>query len=261
MMKKILITGANSYIGTSFEKYLSNRVDFQVDTLDVKDPSWSSHSFDGYDAVFHVAAIVHRKETKENEALYYQVNRDLTLEIAKKAKAERVSQFVFMSSMSVYGLDCSDTLIGLNTETNPKTYYGKSKLQAEEQLLKLQSDDFTVSIMRPPMVYGDDAPGNLTKLLKAVRKVHIFPTIKNERSSITVEKLCEELKVIIEECKAGIFLPQNEEYLCTYKIVKASMDRERVKVIYTSLFNPVIRFLIGKISFVTKVFGDLKYER
>lgn len=260
-MKKILITGANSYVGTSFEKYVSEQGDFQINTLDVKNPDWKKQSFAGYDVIFHVAAIVHKKETKENEELYYKVNRDLTLELADKAKSEHVKQFVFMSSMSVYGLDYSDKLIGLDTPTNPKTNYGKSKLQAEEGLLKIQTEDFKISIVRPPMVYGEDAPGNLGKLMKAVRKVHIFPTIKNERSSITIENLCKEIKKIIEDSKTGIFLLQNEEYLCTYRIVKDSMEKENVKVLYTSIFNPLIRVMIGKIGVVTKAFGDLKYER
>lgn len=262
-MKRILITGANSYIGTSFEKYMNENYpnDYLIDTLDMLNPNWKDYDFSGYDVVFHVAGIAHQKETKKNAYLYYEVNRDLAIETAKISKNAGVKQFVFMSSMSVYGLDCSDELISLQTPTHPKTNYGKSKLKAEIEIQKLADKDFTVSILRPPMVYGDGCPGNLTKLFKVVRKIHMFPTIKNERSSITVEKLSEEIKNVIDECSSKIYLPQNDKYMCTYDIVKKQMQKENIKVLFIPIFNLLIKLLIGKQSLLTKMFGDLKYER
>ncbi|WP_296880378.1 NAD-dependent epimerase/dehydratase family protein [Thomasclavelia sp.] len=260
-MKKILITGANSYIGTSFEDYMKDYSEYQIDTLDMKDPNWNKYDFSGYDIVFHVAGIAHQKETKENASLYYKINRDLAIEVATKAKQSNVKQFIFMSSMSVYGLEYSNELITLNTPLKPKTNYGKSKMEAEEQIMKLADKDFIISIVRPPMVYGDGCPGNLTKLFNAVRKIHIFPTIRNERSSITVERLSEKINDIIEENKSEIYLPQNDEYMCTYEIVKEQMIKEKVKVLFIPIFNPIIKIMIGKVRLITKVFGDLKYEK
>lgn len=262
-MKKVLITGANSYIGTSFENYIKESYpnEFQIDTLDMKDSNWKNYDFSGYDSVFHVAGIAHQKETKENADLYYEINRDLAIEVAKKAKLEKVKQFIFMSSMSVYGLDHSNELITVNTPTDPKTNYGKSKLEAEIEINKLKDEYFSIAIVRPPMVYGEGSPGNMTKLIKAVRKFHVFPTIKNERSSISINNLCEEIKNITGNCQSTIYLPQNDEYMCTFKIVKEQMKDEQVKVFYIGLFNPLIRTLIGKVSLITKIFGDLKYGR
>lgn len=260
-MKRILITGANSYIGTSFEKYMKDYQEYQIDTLDMKDPKWKEYDFLGYDTVFHVAGIAHQKETKDNAEIYYKVNRDLAIEVATKVKQSNVKQFIFMSSMSVYGLDHSDELIGIDTPTNPKTNYGKSKLEAEKEILKMADSDFKVSVLRPPMVYGDNCPGNLTKLFKAVRKFHVFPTVKNQRSSITVEKLSEEIKRIIDENENEIYLPQNDEYMCTYYFVKKQMKDENIYVLYIPFFNPIIKLMIGKVSLVTKAFGDLKYEK
>ena len=102
-MKKILITGANSYIGTSFEKYINDNYadQYQVDTIDMIDSSWREKSFKGYDVVYHVAGIAHSDSGKispEKEKLYRNVNTDLTIETAKKAKADGVKQFIFMSS-------------------------------------------------------------------------------------------------------------------------------------------------------------------
>src|SRR5690554_2772100 len=152
-MKRILITGANSYIGTSFEKWLAKYPDkYFVDTVDMIGDSWKEKDFLKYDVVFHVAGIAHVKETKKNKDLYYEINRDLTYETAKKAKNEGVKQFVFLSSMSVYGV--SNGIIDKNTPLNPKTNYGKSKLQAEKLIKTLSTDNFRIAILRPPMIYG-----------------------------------------------------------------------------------------------------------
>lgn len=261
-MKKVLITGKGSYIGTNFRKYLEQYpTEYTVDELDMVDGSWKGHDFSKYDVVYHVAGIAHMKEVPENEHLYYRVNRDLVTEVAEKAKAAGVKQFIFMSSMSVYGLIVSKEPITEQTPCKPNTYYGISKLQAEEGLMKLEGPDFKVCVLRPPMVYGDNSPGNLTKLFNMVKKVHVFPTLKNRRSSITVEKLIEYVKEYIDEEAEGLFLPQNDEYMCTYEIVKEKMKKENIKVIYLPIANPFVRILIGKVGIVTKCFGDLVYEK
>ena len=149
-MKKIIITGANSYIGTSFESYMKQFAEeYSVDTVDMIDGTWREKSFADYDVVFHVAGIAHRKETKENAELYYKVNRDLAIDVAAKAKADGVKQFVFLSSMSVYGMESG--VITRDTVPLPKSNYGKSKLQAEEGIIPLADNSFAVAVIRPPM--------------------------------------------------------------------------------------------------------------
>lgn len=261
-MRKILITGKDSYIGTNFKKYLEQYPDdYYVEELDVKENSWRYFDFSEFDVVFHVAGIAHIKENIKNENLYYEVNRDLALEVAKQAKVNNVKQFIFMSSMSVYGLKCSKENITNNTLCIPNTYYGKSKYQAEKLLAELESTDFEICIVRPPMVYSDDSPGNLSKLFKVVRKVHVFPTFRNQRSSIKIDYLCMFIKNYIDNNTIGICFPQNEKYMCTVDIVKHQMEKERVKVVYVSLFNPIIKLLIKRVSLISKCFGDLKYEK
>ena len=187
-MKNILITGANSYVGTSFEKWLSQWPDkYHVDTIDMIDGSWREKSFAGYDAVFHVAGIAHRKETKQNAHLYYEVNRDLAIETAKKAKAEGVSQFIFMSSMSVYGMETG--VITKDTVPNPKSHYGKSKLEAEYGVTALADDSFHVAVLRPPMIYGKGCKGNYQRLRSFVLKYKVFPNITNKRSVVHIDNL------------------------------------------------------------------------
>ena len=261
-MKRILITGKDSYIGTSFRKYLEQYPDdYYVEELDVRDDSWKEFDFSSFDVVYHVAGIAHKKEVKENEQLYYQVNRDLAVDIAKKAKSENIRQFIFMSSMSVYGLNYSDQLITKDTKCLPHTYYGRSKYEAELELNELDDDNFKVCIVRPPMVYGKGAPGNMERLYKAVRKFHIFPTLRNERSSISIEKLCQDIKEFIDEDNQGLYLPQNKEYMCTVEMIRKQMKEENVKLFYLSIFNPIIRLFIGKVGIITKCFGDLRYGK
>lgn len=261
-MKRILITGKDSYIGTNFRKYLEQYPDdYYVEELDVRDECWKNFDFSSFDVVYHVAGIAHIKETPENEQLYFSVNRDLAIDVATRAKQQGVHQFIFMSSMSVYGLTHSKKFITKDTNCIPNTYYGKSKYEAEQLLINLNNNQFRVCIVRPPMVYGDNSPGNLTKLFKVVRKFHIFPTIINQRSSISVGKLCDYIKVYIDNGIDEIQLPQNDEYMCTSNIVKEKMEKENIMVIYTSVFNPLIRMMIGRIGLITKCFGDLRYEK
>lgn len=257
-MKRILITGANSYIGTSFEKYVKQwPKEYTVDTIDMIKGTWKEKSFSGYDVVFHVAGIAHIKETKKNAPLYYKVNRDLTYEVAKKAKKEGIKQFVFLSSMSVYGIETG--VITRETIPVPKSNYGKSKLQAEKLIVPLESSTFKISILRPPMIYGPGCKGNYVRLEKFALKSPIFPNIKNKRSMIYIDNLCEFVKQIIDECSTGLFFPQNEDYICTSEMVKEIAEVHGKKIYMTKLFNPILKML--NISIINKVFGNLVYEK
>ena len=205
-MKKILITGANSYIGTSFETYLKENFpdDYVVDTVDMIDGTWREKSFAGYDSVFHVAGIAHSDNGKISEdkaKLYYAVNTDLTIETAKKAKACGVKQFVFMSSAIFYGESApigKQKVLTKDTPVNPANCYGDSKFQAEKGIQVLSDDSFKVVILRPTMIYGKGSKGNYPLLAKIALKTPLFPYVKNERSMLYVENLCEFVRLIVE---------------------------------------------------------------
>lgn len=171
---KILITGKDSYLGTSFEQYIKKESEgYQIDTIDVRNSNWEKVDFSGYDVVINVAGIVHRNPNKTDESLYYKVNRDLAIELATKAKNEGIKQFVQMSTMAVYGIEGQIgrvVEIDVNTSCKPRSAYGKSKLEADYQLLNLKDKDFKVSIVRPPMVYGPNCVGNYVLLSKLVKK-------------------------------------------------------------------------------------------
>lgn len=259
-MKYILITGANSYIGTSFENYMRQWSDeYKVDTVDMIDGSWRDMDFSQYDTVFHVAGIAHIKETKKNSDLYYKVNRDLAIETAKKAKAYGVLQFIFLSSMSVYGITTG--VITKETLPTPKSAYGKSKFEAEKGLVKLVNNNYKIVVLRPPMVYGPGCKGNYKILSKWAKKLPIFPDLKNQRSMIKIDKLCEFIKAKIDVPITGLCQPQDDAYVCTSEMVKQISDEAGHKIHMTNFFNPLI-FLACKLKNdkANKIFGNLIYK-
>ena len=259
-MKKILITGANSYIGTSFEKYIKENYpnEYAVDTVDMIDGSWREKSFVGYDSVFHVAGIAHQKETTENAALYYAVNRDLAIETAEKAKNDGVKQFIFLSSMSIYGMNTG--VITKATMPNPKSNYGKSKLQAEEGISRLASDTFSVSIIRPPMVYGDGCKGNYQMLVKIAQAFPFFADYKNQRSMVYIDTLSEFVRNMINAGCSGFYYPQETEYICTCKMIQSIANCMGKDLKLYKILNPVV-FLLRVFTLKgKKAFGDLYYK-
>lgn len=264
-MKKILITGANSYIGTSFEKWVKQWPgDYLVDTVDMIDGTWREKSFSGYDVVFHVAGIAHVSTDPNMEELYYKVNRDLTIETAKKAKTEGVKQFIFMSSIIVYG-DSSHInhkrVIDKNTVPEPSNFYGRSKLQAEEGIIQLQDDNFNTVVIRPPMIFGKGSKGNYPKLAKMAQKLPIFPNVKNERSMLHIDNLCEFIRLMIANKERGIFFPQNSEYVGTSELVKLIAEAHGKSIVLTKLFNPMLKLMGDFVGQVNKAFGNLVYEK
>ena len=256
-MKKILITGAGSYIGMQFEQYMQPFSEaYAVDTLDMLNENWIEFDLSGYDIVYHVAGIAHQKETAKNAARYYQVNRDLAVAVAKRAKEAGVRQFVFLSSMSVYGMRTG--VITPDTVPSPISHYGRSKLEAEELLKKMETETFLVSIVRPPMVYGEGCKGNYQLLKKFALKSPIFPNIRNRRSMIRIDRLCAYIKKLMDHENRGCFFPQDPEYVCTSDMVVQLAKQAGRNIRLTKIFNPLIRIL--KIPVIEKVFGDLIYD-
>lgn len=257
-MKKILITGTNSYIGKRLMKWLGNNPGgYVVDSISLRNDLWRERCFSEYDVVFHCAGIAHIKETKDNAELYYKVNRDLAFETAEKAKNDGVKQFIFLSSMSVYGIERG--VIDKNSPLNPKSNYGKSKLQAEGLITALNDDFFKVVIIRPPMVYGRGCKGNYLRLAKLSMKISIFPDIVNIRSMIHVGNLCEFIKLLVDDYNSGTFFPQNEEYVCTTEMVTLIGEFHGNKIRLTKFFNPFIKMC--NFSSINKLFGNLYYDK
>ena len=262
-MKNILITGAGSYVGESVRRYiLAKDSSYQIDAVDTVGDNWKKVDYTKYDVVFHVAGIAHVNADPKMEPLYYKVNRDLTIEVAKHAKAAGVKQFIFMSSQIVFHESRSLKAEVLTTETKPAPngFYGDSKLQAENGLHELESEEFKVCILRPCMIYGPNAKGNFPRLAKLACKTPVFPEWHNKRSMLYIDNLAEFVKQAIERELEGTFYPQNRELADTVEIVRYFAKVAGHKVWITKLLNPFVWLGSFVLQPINKMFATYYYN-
>lgn len=276
-MKKILITGKNSYLGNAVEQYILDRQaakgeeSWQMDRISLRGDAWKKESFSGYDTVLHMAGMAHAdvgKVSDETKALYYHINRDLTLQAAQKAKADGVRQFIYMSSVIIYGDSApvgKQKHITAETPPAPANFYGDSKYQAERQLRKLQAADFRVAIVRAPMIYGKGCKGNFSVLVKLAARMPVFPALGNQRSMLYVENLAEFLRLLMEAGTGGTFFPQNAEYVRTDEMVRLIGKTMGRRIRLWRMLNPFVKLaskVPGRIGgLADKAFGSLTVDR
>lgn len=261
-MKRVLITGANSFVGTNIEKWLlKTPEEFAVDTVDTMNEAWKRADYTKYDVVFHVAGIAHVDPKPEMAPLYYKVNRDLAIEVAKWAKQHGVKQFIYMSSRIVYHASKSMKANVTTPQTlpNPNDFYGDSKLQAERGLNELACDTFKVAIIRPPMIYGPGNKGNLPRLAWLAQKTPVFPAWHNKRSMLHVFNLAEFIKQVIVRELGGVFFPQNAELADTVEMVRCFAKEAGHRVWITRLLNPLVWLGSFVLSAIPKMFSDSYY--
>ena len=262
-MKRILITGKDSYIGAHFKKYLEQYPDnYYIEELDVRDNSWKSFDFSTFDVVYHVAGLAHSTPDESQKEIYYRVNTNLTYEVALKAKSSGIKQFIFMSSIIVYGSGTigKDRVITKNTPLTPDNFYGDSKKQAEIKISPLQDENFKIVIVRPPMIYGPQSKGNYPLLAKFAKKTPIFPKLENKRSMFYLGNLMEFIKLMIDNEESGIFLPQNDEYVSSVQLVREIAKLHNHRIWFTRIFNPILNIL-NKQTYVNKVFGNMVIDK
>lgn len=258
IMKQVLITGINSYLGNQFEHYfVENYPQIVTTKISLRSDEWEEQNWSNFDAIIHVAGIAHNSANKNLKSIYYSVNRDLTVRVAEKAKRESVKHFINLSSIIVYG----DKKNGINKETTPepKNFYGDSKLQADNCILRMEDHNFKVTIIRPPMIYGENSKGNYPILAKVSKKISFFPDYPNKRSMLYVENLSELVSLIVIHSVSGLFLPQNKEYVRTSEMVRNIAKINNNKIKFITFLNPIIS-LGKKISLINKIFGNLYYE-
>jgi len=258
---RVLICGKSSYIGARTQRALTKR-GHTADAVSVRENGAAVDLF-GYDAVIFCAALVHRKERKDEAALYDDINRRLPADFATRAKTAGVGQFVFLSSWAIYGKNGAvggECEIREDTEPAPVTLYGRSKLDAELALTALSSPEFTVAVLRIPAVYGDGAPGNPARLRKLARCCPIFPKADNRRGRVDAEALAVALCAIVERRDGGTLHCCDGDLPSTSRIY-ADLRAEMGKRTRLSPFLGKLVTAFGKrIGVVQKLFGNLTID-
>lgn len=274
-MKKILILGANSYIGTSFENYIKENYPegYEIRRTSLRGTAWQQEDWSGYDSILNVTGKAHADITtltEEQKQEYYSVNCDLAVEAAKKAIADGAGQYIYLSSIIVYG-DSSNSRkpvrITADTRPRPSNFYGDSKWQAEQKLQEVFAgkNGTHLAILRLPMIYGNGCKGNYKTLVKLAEKLPIFPTFPNERSVLRIEHLAEYLRILSEESGEGLFWPQDDEYRSTPDMVFELAKIAGRHITPAAWLNPFVRLAFyfpgkpGKLA--RKAFGTLTIEK
>ena len=253
---KILLTGAKGFIGSYFQEHYKDQYDIQ--TFSFQNDELDSLDLSGFESIIHLSALVHQMGGADEEE-YERINVGNTIALAQKSKQSGVKQFIFMSSVKVYGEE-SDTAYAENTKCEPQDDYGKSKLEAEKQLINMEDDDFTVSILRTPIVYGARVKANIQNLIKLVNKVPILPFrgIENRRSMVYIGNLCEMINRLCETQLSGIFLAGDDRPVSTTELIEL-IAKELDKTIYLvniPFFEPLLKSL--KPSFHKRLYESLE---
>lgn len=251
---KVAITGTSGYIAQCLKRYFELK---NMDTKLVSVRNFESLDFRGCSAVVHCAAAVHRRKNTLQEKDFYVINTQLTEKIAADAKRSGVGQFIFLSTMSVYGINSGR--IDYETPVMPVLPYGKTKLMAEKLLLNMETPDFSICILRPPMVYGRSCPGNYSTLRRISLQVPVFPKTDNERSMIYIENLCDFIYRAVKNRLSGLYFPQNKEYVNTADLAYRISLENNKRLYLSPFFGAAVKFL--PFSSVEKAFCSLTYDK
>lgn len=263
MGKRVLITGKKGYIGRHIQRWLQNRADsYDVTMINVRTEEWKQTSFQGVDVIVHAAGIVHQPGISDWE-IYRKTNIDLTAALARKAKQEGVRLFIFLSTMAVFGRGkrLFVNIIDEETEISPVDLYGKSKYLAEQELLKIQSYDFKVVIVRPPNVYGKGCKGGyISGFRSVVSKLpaipYAYPNVR--QSTIYIDNLCELIRLIIESEASGFFMPQDRIAVSAVELMEAISKATGRKKPKSRLLGTGI-YLLAFLPIVKKAYGGVAY--
>jgi nucleoside-diphosphate-sugar epimerase len=259
-MAKILITGTNSFVGANFIRYSKFR---EIDEVSLLDKNPEDIQYEGYDVIIHLVAIVHQT-IKIPEEQYFKVNRDLCVEVARHAKQAGVKQFVFLSTVKVYGKFIKGySYWNEKSPCFPDDSYGKSKYAAELALKAMNDDDFTVSIVRTPLVYGEGVKANMLSIIKLVKKSFLLPfkDVNNRRSFTSAENLVAFIDRIIEKRAAGIFIAMDKDAISTTDLVLMISETLGKKITLIKMPDILIKagiFLLPK--FFDRLYGSFEMD-
>lgn len=232
MSDKILITGISGFVGQNLYKFLNNNG--KGDILSLSRNAGDGKEVLTYEGFFadstvsashyiHLAGKAHDLKKTSDDQAYFDVNFGLTKKLYDRFLADpEAKNFVFISSVKA----CADTVEGWLTEEtkcDPVTPYGKSKLQAEEYILKNLPADKQVYILRPCMIHGPGNKGNLNLLFAFAKKGLPFPlaAFDNQRSFLSVDNLCWViLQLLNKDIPSGVYQVADEGTFSTNQLIR-----------------------------------------
>lgn len=283
---KVLVTGASGFVGRALVGELLARGEHtvvgtvrrvvkpasceMVETGDLPGFTGWSDALKGIDVVVHLAGRAHIPGDAGGNQLndFRRVNVDATVSLAKAAIEAGVSRFVFLSSIGVNGAKTGTTPFSEISEPNPTADYALSKLEAEQQLKALFRDaDAELVIVRPPLVYAGQAPGNFRRLLKVVRSGLPLPfsRVQNSRTMVALGNLVDFLICCINHPRAGneLFLCSDNEELPLPEIVRllaSGMGRKARLLPFPVVLLYLAASLINRRSMIDQLCGSLVVE-
>lgn len=272
-MKKILVTGKTGAVASAFQDYLTVNFPstYHIDKISVKNNDYTNIEFSDYDAIFHCAGIVDINKYSHED--FEEINITLTKKLFKKAIDSNMKEFVFLSSMAVFGSYGSDCYKGgiIDERTEPKglTVYGRSKLDAEKCILQMDRKNTRLSIVRAPSIIGRGTENYLLNYYKFF-KTPLLPLMFEEckRSIIYIDCLSELVRLLIENNSDGIFHPQSIPLFSTSDFFKEIKEINHKKTIlfkvpgWLQIHTKIFDRLYGNISYteeLSKIF-DYKYN-
>ena len=271
-MKNILISGATGFIGERLVGAVDANIrvlsrieqpDYETVVCDLQSEVIPDNTLDGVDTVFHLAGFAHDlSDATKIQNIYQKVNVDATIRLAKLAVKSNVNRFIFVSSVKAGGGSNFGVCVSEKDQGNPEGIYGKTKREAELELLKIGKESgMHVAIIRPSLVYGPNVKGNLKLMLAGIKKGWFppLPETGNRRSMIHVDDLVRAILLVAkDECANGeIFIatdgtPHSSRYI--YNAMCSALDKSipkwsvpKILFDMASLVNPHIKYKLNKL--------------
>lgn len=279
MVLKVGVTGGNGFIGKRIVNTLKNE---GIDVVSLQrskesDSSVEIRYFDlklketinknlliDLDIVIHIAGLAHDNFASEKQ--HNDINYEATKNLFNLAKLSSVKKFIFISTVAVYGLDSCSTPIDVNTITNPKTPYAKAKLMSESYILDDNETDIIVSVIRLPLVCGENAPGNFG-FLEKISKTKLplpFGITENKRSTVSVELVANVLLDAVKKLEKynGLQILADSPPVSTKEMIVKLRKRHSISpnlIPIPKFIMKTILSIIGKKKVYNQLYEDLVF--
>lgn len=284
-MKSVMVTGASGFVGAALcQELVRQRFDVvgvvrrtneRVPTVtyletDLSDPSAFSDDFPTVDCLIHLAGRAHVLNDDSSDPLsaFREVNRDATVRLARRALEAGVKRFVFVSSIGVNGNFTDQSAFTEQSPVKPHAAYAISKYEAEVQLTDLLRDtEMELVIVRPPLIYAENAPGNFGRLLRLVFSGMPLPlrSVENSRSLISRRNFVDFLILCITKPQAAgeLFLVADGVDVTTREMIEAiskGMNKRSRLFVFPVVMLKRLLVLVGKKNIYEQLCGSLQVD-